>query len=716
MKWSRRWFLGLLGGMPIFLPAQRARSEENRCIEQTLLLPGGPHGRPGPGGKIVEARTAEGIGHSADFYRAPQLSLMVGFIKDPEHRNYALEQWAQSIGSEFDARKLAGQAKAAGMVEIIWYDKWIDGLVFHKTRTTSFRTSRDFLADLAPECKRAGLRLILYFNTFYDGNPEFSRWACKDQRGEPLVFSPFWPANLQSIYSPFREKALEQIHELFVDYGADGLWLDVPNYPTISYDPWTQAAFRKQYGKSMEEASAAERRMFAVDSIVHWTQEVAATVRRLQPSAVVTYNGAYDPLGSGPRLAIGMAGAVDYFSQEMHTDDLQQERVPVLSQFEKPAEAGYLVSDDWFTPLGTGPVKTAKSEDQIDRVAATVLGGAVNLYCAVTLDHNGATDKGTMELLEEVGAWLRERREYIKDSMAFYDVGIVLGTADAGDLSWPGGSERYDQEVTRLESSFRAAGYSPCRLLNCAHQQTWMEIPSGVRALILPDRVSLTNEDRLKVLNFWDRGGNILAFGRGACLGRSEESPRVADLFGVVSAGYLEPAENRGFDFQWRGKSVPVKPPVIFTRPRSAQVLLWAKAAVEGSFPLLLSNRSGSRAAFLYCGIESGLFEIAGVLEYLWKQVVGEPLWRTDGPRRYRVSIRRLQKRYAVQVTDDLSWRGGPMDRYRPAYSRLHVNIREIPFQRATTVPDDRALKLSDDGIWRSFQIYPNPNLTILLE
>jgi hypothetical protein len=115
-----------------------------------------------------------------------------------------------------------------------------------------------------------------------------------------------------------------------VNYDVDGLWLDVPNYATFSTDPWTQASFRKQYGKTAEESTPGERRRFAADSLVNWTQEVASYVRKTKPSVVVTYNGASDPVSSGPRLAIGMAGAVDYFSMELHADEDQQENVAKL--------------------------------------------------------------------------------------------------------------------------------------------------------------------------------------------------------------------------------------------------------------------------------------------------------------------------------------------------------------------------------------------------
>ncbi len=697
---SRRAFLGAVGTLPAIFPTHPA----------PLL-----HGNAGPNVALARAGGSGAGANPIDFYRPPQLSLMVGFIKDPEHHNFSVEQWAKGIGKDFNAKKLVADAKSAGMVDIIWYDKWIDGLVFRKTKTTSFVTERDFLAELQPECKGANLKLIIYFNIFYDGNPEFAQWACRDQRGNPIAFAPFWPASLLSMYSPFHEKALEQVEELFVNYDVDGLWLDVPNYPTFSTDPWTQAAFRRQYGKSAEESTPAERRTFAVDSVVNWTQEVASYARKTKPSAVVAYNGASDPVSSGPRLAIGMAGAVDYFSMELHADREQDQNVPKLSQYAKPVEAGYLVSDDWFTPLGSGPLRTNKGVDHIDRAAAVVLGGGLNLYFAVALGHDGTTDQGTIDLLGTAGKWLKERREYLEATTAFSDVGIVLGTAESNDLVWPGGPLAYGQEIVALETSLRKAGYLPCRLLNCPNEQTWDEIPASIRALIVPDRVNLSSADRGKIYSFLERGGKVLAFGRGAGLARSDKAPKVAEAFGVVSAGYLDTAAHAGLE--WKGKSASLEPRMVLACPKSANVLLWANVPGEGSLPLLTSNRVGNGKAYFSTVTESAFSEAIEVLDHLWKEAIGEPVWRIDeDPGRYFVILRQQKGRTLAHIADDLSWHGGPMTRYRPQYVHLRLNSGVVPFQKATLVPENQSIQTSKDGTWKVLELYPNVEITVLLD
>jgi hypothetical protein len=54
--------------------------------------------------------------------------------------------------------------------------------------------------------------------------------------------------------------------------------------------------------------------------------------------------------------------------------------------------------------------------------------------------------------------------------------------------------------------------------------------------------------------------------------------------------------------------------------------------------------------------------------------------------------------------------------RYRPLYTKLAINSEGVLFHKATIVPDNRPAQISTDGIWKTMEIYPDPELTIVLE
>jgi hypothetical protein len=674
----------------------------------------------------LPAQLAEDLG-AAEWYRPPQLTLMVGFIKDPQHKQFTLKEWSRNIGANFDPASLVARCKRAGVAQIIWYDKWIDGLVFRKTKTTNHVTERDFLAPLAAECKRQGVKLVAYFNTFYDGNPEFAQWAAVDQRGKPIPYATFWPESLMSIYSPFREKALEQIRELVLDYGIDGIWLDVPSYAIISHDPWSREAFRKRYGKDMDQATMAERWRFANESALDWTREVAEFVRRLNPKITVTTNELVDPVVSSPARAAGMASVVDYFSTELHTPDLQLKHTQYLRNTVKPFEVGTLLSDDWFTPLASGPLKSSKSANAIHVECASVYSAGMNLYLAVTLAHDGSVDEYTLKLLDLAGEWLRQRRPYLTNASSFSDVAILLGTPEPAATLWPGGpgvSERatariltaYSEQLMRLEQHLIRSGYHPERFINLPPLRAYRLLPAGLRAVIVPDRAQLSAADRELVREFARGGGTVIAFGRGGTLKAvTFDEPGTADaLFGVAGAGYVSNGEFTVL----ADKELNFTGPLLHIKPVSATPVVWARQRRAGDLPFVTLNRVGSGRAYLVGTSEGLLLEQTEVLNLLWREAIGEPTTRLlNYPERYWVRIRKQGKRTILHVIDSLSVIEGPMGRYRPLYERIALNTKVLPpFESATVVPSHRPLKVTSEGTWKVLEVFPDPELTIVLE
>lgn len=652
----------------------------------------------------------------AEYYRPPQLTLMTGFIKDPQHSGFEVDEWARSIGKNFDAKKLVSRVKQAGFAQIIWYDKWIDGLVFRRTKTTSYVTERDFLGELAPECKRQGIKLVIYFNTFYDGNPEFERWACVDQRGKPVSFSPFWPLNLLSMYSPFREKALEQIRELLVDYDVDGIWLDVPSYGSFCYDEWSREAFKKQFGKPMEQASAMERQRFSIRSARTWNKEVAAFIRRVKPEATVTTNGFPDPLAEGPLSAIHRAEPLNYFSSERHSNDLQLQSAPILSELIKPVEVGTLISDDWFTPLNSGPLKSSKDTNQMHLELATVLGGGTNMYLALALAHDGTAHEYTLKWLDLAGEWLKARRSYLEGTENFTDVGIAFGTADPDELYWPGAKLSYGAQILALEENLRQRGHLVRRLMNAAHVARWDRCPPEMRVIVVPDRDSFASADADRVRRFVQDGGRVVAFARGMSL--AEDGTSADPLFGVESAGYIVPLPGKTLlTVPQAEESIDLTAAVVHLRPSTADVLLWGTTRREGQMPVLTRRRVGKGFAYTVAVSESDMLANEELTGKVWSEVLGEPLWKVDDESgRYVAAIRRQKNRLILHFMDTLSTSEGPMRRYRPLYTKVRLNGAQIPFSRATIVPDNRKLDIASEGEWKGFQVYADPELTIVLE
>ena len=98
-----------------------------------------------PAGAQIEFTASPSKADMAESWmKAPTISIMTGFIYEPL-KPYTIQQWMENLGDKFDAEQWVKDFKEVGAHHLVFYDKWIDGLVFHDTKTTNFKTKRDFV-------------------------------------------------------------------------------------------------------------------------------------------------------------------------------------------------------------------------------------------------------------------------------------------------------------------------------------------------------------------------------------------------------------------------------------------------------------------------------------------------------------------------------------------------------------------------------------------
>jgi len=56
------------------------------------------------------------------------------------------------------------------------------------------------------------------------------------------------------------------------------------------------------------------------------------------------------------------------------------------------------------------------------------------------------------------------------------------------------------------------------------------------------------------------------------------------------------------------------------------------------------------------------------------------------------------------------------MNRYRGLYTKIALNAKVVPFTKATLMPDGRAIDVVRDGDWNTIEVFPDPELTIVLQ
>ncbi len=485
------------------------------------------------------------LAETPPWLRPPQLAVMTGFIKDPPNPQ-TIEDWQQGLGSQFDAGAWVRAFKDSGAAYLIFYDKWIDGLVFHDTKTTGFKTKRDFLREIADACHAQQLPLVIYWNAAYDNNPEFAEYATLDQDGHPIRFPEPWPCRLLSMHSPFREKSLEQVRETVGNYRPiAGLWLDCYGQPWPTTDRYTTAAFEARYHKTPAEAPELAS-PFVQDTLVDYVKDLRKIAAELQPDLTLTYNGSQTvPMGA-PASAISLTARMDFLSTEGHSFPAMDSEAAPASFLRRPMETGDLLSGSWFAPPPpTGPERARRAVAE----AAVAWCQGANVYLALSPTHEG-TFGPEAAALKACGDWLRPRQKLLAESTPWPDVGIVLG-APAPDMpGFPGLAELWGSpvkgelgawgEAQRLCRRLTDRGYSAQVLYALGDLAAWPEKLSEFGGLVLPERACLDADHLAKVREYVRGGGRLLAFGHASLLddhGKPAADFALADVLGLHYVG-----------------------------------------------------------------------------------------------------------------------------------------------------------------------------------
>jgi len=482
------------------------------------------------------------------WYRAPRLSVMTGFIYEPR-KPYTIEQWKKGLGSRFDADRWVADFQEAGATYLIFYDKWIDGFVFHDTKTTKFKADRDFVREIAAACQRRNLRLVFYFNAVSDGNPEFDEWAVRDKQGRFIVFGAGWPTHYQTLHSPFRKVSVEQVRELLTGYGRiDGLWLDIFDERLNTSSPWVAQAYEKAYREPFDRATPQRLADFNVRTLAGYLDEVQPIARKHQPDFAWTANGSalYNN-----RWAQEVGARLTYGSVEGHRLDRMEALGRLAWISPKPVEIGLLLCASWFTPLEDKPPPAAMDRPKAIALAALALCQGSSIYMALTPGHAGTFGED-LRLAKAVGDWFRAVQPFLDRAEPWGDVGLVLGTPhtdvpdfDTSVVSGWDPKEKRDPAsdlhwALGMSEALLEAG-APARLLYAPRGgPTWPASLKEFRAIVLPQFARLDDEHAARLREYVRDGGRLIAFGRASMLdeaGARQPDYALADVLGAHYKG-----------------------------------------------------------------------------------------------------------------------------------------------------------------------------------
>jgi hypothetical protein len=687
----------------------------------------------------------------------PQLGAYTGFICEPramhefENPREQVKIWSERIGKNFDADQWAEHFVKIGCDYMYLYAKWIDGLCFWDTKTTDFKTKRDFCGEMADACHRYGLRIGWYWNHVCDGNPEFDKWNVFDPNGRPTAFGGTRYCFRKTPASPFRDVSLRQLSELFTNYGTVScMWFDLPGLSIYGSNEWKDRLSTERYGFSYLEATPKQRQDLLFDLHDAYFRDAVALRDELQPECSYSRNDMRRRYLNPRRYSKMMNAYSDHLTAECHKYENMEQFSRLAAFHTKPAEAVMLVSDSWYIqPEGVDDQLAMTEKGAIATVAAGLCQG-VNVALAMTPNHDGIFPPDVICRTKKIGDWFRSVRPVLAGANPHADVAIVLGAVEICESDFPTPTQRYYGELNtenieevseafKIGDALSRAGVFSRILLKTESVAQWPESLSQFAAIVLPEFAPLDDEHVGRLREYVRQGGTLVAFERaGALNGVLTKGPdclenRLSDVLGTMYFGdhaFATPVSLVPVARDWPAMG-SVRHAVRAYRPASAGMSVVVQYN-DGKNTLAISRKSfGKGLAFAVTAPSTSFDKNDPFWDYLRHLAVGDKTVvceKAETSDRYFLVSTEIGDRSILHAIDrtavqGMSKRGSgplkpkPEDKFRAEDLTLSLHASRLgDVKQAHLVGSGEPLTLKHENGYVTFTVRPDPVASVVLK
>ena len=328
--------------------------------------------------------------------------------------------------------------------------------------------------------------------------------------------------NMTSVFGPYNDQLMiPQIKELIDEYQVDGIWVDGDNWALVNdYSEKAVAEFTKETGiteipKNKDDRNWAGycefmRRSFK-KFVAHYTDELHAYA----PGFQITSNWIYSShMPEKPEVD------VDYLSGDSSLQDSYNEN-RLEARCMAPQGLPWDIMSWAFCSIQMEGVPTTKTAVQLKQEASAIisLGGGFQAYFKQKRD--GSIQLWEMDMMGEVTAFCRERRDYCFRARQVPQVALLNSTYDfykTTDTLY-GNWTLWGGHLKALKGN----------LMNLLDNQYSVEVVqehhlkgrmADYPLIVLPETKNITAEFKAELLDYVKHGGKLLLIG-----------PKAAQLF-----------------------------------------------------------------------------------------------------------------------------------------------------------------------------------------
>ena len=415
------------------------------------------------------------------------------------HLDFHTSECIDGIGEQFDKQQFQEMLKLGHVSSITVFSKCHHGWAYHPSDANQMHPGLkfDLLQAQIEAAHEIGVKTPVYLSAGVDEKlcAEHPEWKTivKDPWGNFVIFDPFCVGFHElCLNTPYLDILLAQIKEVCERYDADGIFLDIVGEKEC-YCPACMAEMQR---RGWDPQNRENARKLAVEVYANYTRRVRETIDSVKPGLPVFHNGGHI-----------IVGRRDLAYANTH---LEMESLPTggwgYDHF--PMSVAYCRNFGMEMLGMTGKFHTAwgefggfKHKNALRYEVALSMANGAKCSIGDQLHPGGEMSRATYALIGAAYKEAEEKEAWCDDVEAVSDIGVLSVEAFTQARIHP------DNIATEGVNRMLLEGHYLFDILDMESDF------ARYKVIILPDKIPMTAELKVKLDAFVAGGGKILASG-----------------------------------------------------------------------------------------------------------------------------------------------------------------------------------------------------------
>lgn len=406
------------------------------------------------------------------------------------HLDYHTSEHMKDVASQFNKEDFITTLKEAHVNSVCCFARCHHGWLYYPSEKFPERVhpqlaNKNLLIEQVEACKENNIRVPIYLTVQWDqfSASKHPEWLCVDEKGVLLepIFTPGFYRRLclNSGYRDFLKELVEDI--ISAAPATDGLWFDIlwPN-PCCCDE-----CRKKMEDKGYDWRKPEERMAFAKWTLRDFIGDMTDFVHRLEPECSIYYNDG----DVRPDHNTHVGGFTHLEFDALPSGHGSYDGFPIITRMNRHYGIDYAGHTGRFH-TGWGDMHSYKNVHALEYECFMLMALGGKCIIGDQLHPLGHMDHKAYKIIGEVYSQVEEKEAWCYNSKPVSEIGVYFSNDH--------------KAIHGVHKLLNHAGYQ----YDIINDTTDF---NGYKLIVLPDEISVTDELKVKLEAFIEKGGKVLA-------------------------------------------------------------------------------------------------------------------------------------------------------------------------------------------------------------